>query len=230
MYGKKSETAMDSVSMQVVVDAKDVHDKTNSDTPSYGAQKSLAFSVAWLRSELRRPRTCLRWTSTENMWADAGTKQMDLSHMRRILSAGCWSVSYSPDFVKQVYKASKCKPAPISSDGRDALPGEPVAKDDAIFGHLMKLAEQRGWHTRSGMGINVAFNAKSHRTPEPRFSVSQFPLRSTYARFEHSSGQLEWRCLEAGVKYSDFSNQHALFGRSIPVLVTLFHSEAIVDL
>ena len=59
MYGKKSETAMDSVSMQVVVDAKDVHDKTNSDTPSYGAQKSLAFSVAWLRSELRRPRTCL---------------------------------------------------------------------------------------------------------------------------------------------------------------------------
>ena len=57
MYGKKSEIAMDSISMQVVVDAKDVHDKTNSDTPSYGAQKSLAFSVAWLRSELRRPRT-----------------------------------------------------------------------------------------------------------------------------------------------------------------------------
>ena len=32
----------------VVVDAKDVHDKGNSDTSSYGTQKSLAFTVAWL--------------------------------------------------------------------------------------------------------------------------------------------------------------------------------------
>ena len=32
----------------VVVDAKDVHDKGDSDTSSYGTQKSLAFTVAWL--------------------------------------------------------------------------------------------------------------------------------------------------------------------------------------
>ena len=45
LYGKRAEVAMDSVDMQVVVDAKDVHDKTNSDTTSFGAQKSLAFVV-----------------------------------------------------------------------------------------------------------------------------------------------------------------------------------------
>ena len=30
-------------------DAKDTFGITNSDTPSYGAQKSLAFTIAWLR-------------------------------------------------------------------------------------------------------------------------------------------------------------------------------------
>ena len=33
----------------MVTDAKDTFDKTNSDTPSYGSQKSLAFTIAWLR-------------------------------------------------------------------------------------------------------------------------------------------------------------------------------------
>lgn len=64
--------------MQVVVDAKDARDKTNSDSASFGAQKPLAFTVAWLRSELRRPRTQLKWTSAENMWADGGAKLMNL--------------------------------------------------------------------------------------------------------------------------------------------------------
>ena len=54
---------MDSVDMQVVVYAKDVHDKTNRDTTSFGAQKSLAFVVASLRTELRRPSTQqVKWT------------------------------------------------------------------------------------------------------------------------------------------------------------------------
>lgn len=48
LYGKAAEVAMDSIPMQVVVDAKDVYDKTNSDTPSYGAQKSLAFTISWM--------------------------------------------------------------------------------------------------------------------------------------------------------------------------------------
>ena len=231
MYGKKAETAMDAVSMQVVVDAKDVHDKTNSDTTSFGAQKSLAFVVAWLRSELRRPNTQLKWTSTENMWADAGTKLMSLVHMRKIISTGQWSVSYSPGFVKQVYKASKSKPAARAVDAKkNALFGEPLEKNDAMLGHLMKLSEKRGWHARAGVGINVAFNARSFRTPEPRFSISQFPFRTTYARFDHPSGQCEWRRLETSAKYSDFSNQHALFDHMVPILITLFHDGGTVNL
>lgn len=223
LYGKKAETAMDSVDMQVVVDAKDVRDKTNSDSASFGAQKSLAFTVAWLRSELRRPRTQLKWTSAENMWVDGGTKLMNLDHMRKIIAAGRWSVAYNPGFVKQVYKASKSKPRPLQ-DGA-ALPGEPLGRDEAMLGHLMKLGGQRGWRQQTGVGINVAFNAKSYRTPEPRFSTSQFPLRTTFARFDHPSGQCEWRRLEAGARYSDFSNQHALLGQCAPILISLFHND-----
>ena len=72
--------AVCSVKMTVAVDAKDVHDKGNSDTASYGSQKSLAFTVAWLRAVLSKPHTALKWTATENMWVDGGTKMMDLTH------------------------------------------------------------------------------------------------------------------------------------------------------
>lgn len=44
------------IPMTVVTDAKDVFDKGTSDTPLYGSQRSLAFTVAWLRSTLSRPR------------------------------------------------------------------------------------------------------------------------------------------------------------------------------
>ena len=228
LHGKKADFGIDSVPMVVVVDAKDVHDKSNSDTPSYGAQKSLAFTVAWMRSELRRPNTSLRWTSTENMWCDGGTKMMDLTHMRKILAEGRWSISYCPGFVKQVYKAAKSKPLKDgdgSTDGRQF--GESMSTEDALVRHLMKLGEQRGWHHQNGMGINVAFNARSFRTPQPRFSATQYPLRSSYARVSHGSGQCEWRKLESGARYSDFPNQHALIGFVAPILVTIFHQEEV---
>jgi len=61
---------------------KDVHDKGNSDTTGYGSQKSLAFTVAWMRSVLRKPNSSLKCAATENMWVDAETKEMDLSHMQ----------------------------------------------------------------------------------------------------------------------------------------------------
>ena len=127
--GRAALVSLNMVDLTVVVDAKDVHDKGNSDTSTYGAQKSMAFTVAWLRSQLRQPRTCLRWTSTENMWVDGGTKIMDLTHMRRTMQSGRWSVSYSPQFVKQVYKASKKVPmakvtAPWWSDESWRSPAE----------------------------------------------------------------------------------------------------------
>ena len=65
------------VPLGVVSDAKDVYDKSVSDTSTYGSQKSLAFSVAWIREVLRKDRTKLHWTSTENMLIDCGAKEMN---------------------------------------------------------------------------------------------------------------------------------------------------------
>ena len=220
LHGKLAEKSMEAVKLQIVVDAKDVFDKSNSDTSTYGAQKSMAFTIAWMRSQLRRPNTSMKWTSTENMWVDGGTKLMDLSHMRKIMKSGCWCVSYCPTFVKQVYKASKSPKPSVAVE----LPGTALNSADPMINHLMKLGEQRGWHFVSNIGIHVAFRAKSFRTPEPRFSTETFPFRSSFARFELESGQVEWRQLEKAVKYGSLANQRALIGACAPVLVTLFHS------
>jgi transposase InsO family protein len=221
LSGRFNEPALGMIDLQVVVDAKDVHDKSNSDTSTYGAQKSMAFTVSWMRSQLRKPRTSLKWTSTENMWVDGMTKAMDLTHLRKIMTSGEWSVSYCPKFVKQVYKSAK-KKVQIASSTQE-LPGEPMMPNDPLMNHLMKLAEHRGWHFQNNIGVHVAFHAKSFRTPEPRFSAEAFPCRSSFARFGLKTGQYEWRQLEKAVKYSGLANQHALFGASAPVLITLFH-------
>ena len=227
MVGKSADKAVDMIDLSIIVDAKDVFDKTNSDTTTYGAQKSMAFTVAWMRSQLRRPRTSLKWTSTENMWADGGTKQMDLSHMRRIMKAGQWSVSYCPSFVKQVYKAAKSSKQQVTAT---TLPGEPLTGSDPLLNHLLRLGNQRGWHFQNNVGVHVAFGAKSFRTPEPRFSMEAYPIRSSFARFSLPSGQMEWRQLERGIRYGRLSNQHALFGGTAGVLVTLFHADDGVSL
>ena len=52
LHGKEMDRSLNSVPLTVVVDAKDVHDKANSDTSSFGSQKSLAFTIAWLRAVL----------------------------------------------------------------------------------------------------------------------------------------------------------------------------------
>ena len=49
----------------------------------------------------------LRWTATQNMWVDAGTKLMDLTLLRNTMRRGTWSITYSADFVKQVQKAKQ---------------------------------------------------------------------------------------------------------------------------
>ena len=74
--------AIDSVPLTVVTDAKDVYDKGGSDTPSYGAQKSLAFTVAWIRSMLGR----------------TGTDQMDehREHVHRCRHQRYGLVTYPP--------------------------------------------------------------------------------------------------------------------------------------
>ena len=75
----------DAIPLTVVVDAKDVYDKSTSDTPSFGSQKSLAFTVAWIRNVLRRPNTSIRWTSTANMLVDCLTKEMECAYFQQVL-------------------------------------------------------------------------------------------------------------------------------------------------
>ena len=100
------DASTDSIGLTVVTDAKDVYDKGSSDTHSYGSQKSLAFTVAWIRGMLQRASTSLRWTSTENMFVDARTKDMDLAHVQRILddrlARRC--LAAAPDHPERVYR------------------------------------------------------------------------------------------------------------------------------
>ena len=60
-----AEQSMDLIPLQMVTDAEDNYDKCNSDTPMYGSQKSLAFTIAWIRSMLRKDSTEMEWTATD---------------------------------------------------------------------------------------------------------------------------------------------------------------------
>ena len=140
---RQVDNSLNSVGLAGVTDAKDVYDKGSSDTATYGSQKALAFTVAWIRDVLRRPQTCLKWTSTENMFADAGTKEMDQSHLQRILMSGRWSVKYRPAFVKQTNKGSvKIQ----QTSGSELVVGKPLKKGDVVFNYLHQLGENPGWH------------------------------------------------------------------------------------
>ena len=55
--------------------------------------------------------------------------------------------------------------------------------------------------------------------------MEEYPIRSSFARFSLPSGQMEWRQLERGVRYGQLANQHALFGGTAGILVTLFHAD-----
>ena len=88
------------VMMVGVTDAKDVFDRLTMDT-GFGVQKSLAFTVAALRQQLRRPRTSYRWTATANCFVDAGTKMMDNEQLRLTLLKGEWSIEFKEGFTKQ---------------------------------------------------------------------------------------------------------------------------------
>ena len=207
----KHEEYSGDIPLNIVTDAKDVYDKGMSDTATYGSQKSLAFTIAWMREMFRKPRTTLSWTSTENMPCDCGTKAMDTSHLVKILNTGCWSVTYNPSFVKQNVK----KKMPVRNRG-PMLPGR-LLTDEVLKGHLIKLSEMPGWHLREGVVIHVCRSAKSLRTPAPRFEEKAFPFRSSYGRFD-STLQSEWRVLDQDVRYEGKD----LIGDCADVLITFF--------
>ena len=163
---RNTEAVICAVPLCAVTDAKDVFDKSNSDTPTYGAQRSMAFSVCWMRCTLAMPNTSLKWTATENMFVDCGTKEMDVQHLHRILESGKWSIGYSPEFVRQT---TKKKSSTITTEMNPSLLGEPLDSSSPVFPYLTMLSSSPGWHFREGMVLHVARNAKSFRTPDASF-------------------------------------------------------------
>ena len=106
------------------------------------------------------------------MLVDCGTKEMSAEHVHVILSECRWSLRYSPDFVKQTIKAKKggTKTGRVSSYDWWAV------RFFAVFHHLLRLGDQFGWHLKDDMAFQVAKDAKSYRTPVPRFSPSEYPF------------------------------------------------------
>ncbi|CAK9101246.1 Retrovirus-related Pol polyprotein from transposon RE1 (Retro element 1) (AtRE1) [Includes: Protease RE1 [Durusdinium trenchii] len=185
---------MEEIPMVSITDAKDTYDRGNSDCPTYGAQKSMAFAVAWVRQTLNGYNSSLKWTATANMWVDAGTKAMPLDHMQEILAKGKWSYVYHQDYVKQSPK----KKTPEKIGMTAELPGEPLDERSQMFQFVLKLSGQPGWHERPDMAVHVAYGAKSFRVPDGRFGANKYPVRSTFGKFDLEDGRSVWRQLEHG--------------------------------
>ena len=213
--GKEAYLKITAVPMLGVTDAKDTFDRVTQDT-GFGTQKSLAFTLAALRQQLRRPNTSYRWTATTNMWVDAGTKLMDPSQLRSTLLSGEWSVEYNPEFVKQTAKTRK------KAEAVEELPGRgEEGRDAALMVHVRRLSESPGWHYVQGIGIHVAHNAKSFRSPAPRFAIREYPYRTTVGEFKQRIGST-WRFLEEKTDLRDLSNPQEQFAERAGRLVTFF--------
>jgi hypothetical protein len=218
--GIKNMLNVETIPLVGVVDAKDTYDKVGSDTSTFGQQKALAFTVAWLRQQFRRPSMFLRWTSTENMFADAGTKLMDTSHLRRVLREGQWSIEYQPSFIKAVVKKAKA----TKVNEADSPPGTVVDPANPVLQFLQTLSLVPGWHFKDGVAIQVSRSASTFRCPTPRFSAAQFPIRSSYGLFGTSGGGGVWRQLEDKVSFNDMPNPRVPIGMTASVLVTFFQT------
>ena len=216
MACKKAFFKVCEVGLLGVTDAKDSYDKLTKDT-GFGTQKSLAFTLAALRQQLRRPNTKYRWTATANMFVDAGTKRMSTDKLRQTLERGEWSVIYTEEFVRQT--AKKKKPAEITA----LLPGRGVqAGDDDLLRHVYKFAEMVGWHYVDGVGVHVAHGAKSLRGPQPRFSLRDYPYRTSVGSWRTSGSSEEWRVIEEKVDMRDLPNLQEQLASRASRLVTFF--------
>lgn len=207
------------VPMLGCTDAKDVFDRLSLDT-GFGTQKSLAFTVAALRQQLRRPNTGYRWTATANLFVDAGTKVMDNTALRQTLLRGEWSIEFNESFTKQTYK--KKKPEAMAKANEDDLQGRlPEGRDEGLMKFVYQLSELSGWHYVDETGVNVARNAKSLRSPAPRFAIREFPYRTTVVGWRTGRG-VQWRILEEKVDLRDIPNHQEQLQSRAHRLVTFF--------
>ena len=154
--------------------------------------------------------------SAANLFVDSGTKMMDNSALRETLQKGEWSIEYNESFTKQKKKEAKV------ADMVDDLLGRAVeAKDEALMRHVYKLAEQSGWRYVEGVGIHVAHNAKSLRSPQPRYSLRDW---SSYASWRTKTGEVVWRVLEEKIDLKDLNNQQEQWTHRCRQLVTFYTS------
>jgi hypothetical protein len=145
------------------------------------------------------------------MLTHSQTKLMDTTVFREALQRGTWSITYDQRFVK-AKTTSRTPPKPIAVA---ALRGTEVATTSPILSILRRFDGKPGWHSEGGFELQVAKNAQSFRTPEPRFSAAAFPLRSSYGRFLLDGGPSGWRRLEHKTASTDLADQHGrLFSRT----------------
>ena len=97
-----------------------------------------------------------------------------------------------------------------------------MTESDPMHRHVIQLGDVTGWHKREDCVIQVARNARSFRTPRPRFAPTDYPVRSSFGRFDGPTGA-SWRRLESNVQYEDLSNQHGMIGENASVLISCFH-------
>ena len=213
---------MEVIPMVAITDAKDTYDRGNSDCPTYGAQKSMAFSVCWIRQVLNGSNSHLKWTATANMWVDAGTKLMPCDHMQSILEKGRWSFVYHQDYVKQ---SPKKKGAAEVSEGA-VLPGEPMDTKAQLFQFILNLSNHVGWHEKDNVIVQVACPARSYRVPDARYGSTKYPFRSTFARFDLKDGRSVWRILEHREDLREVEKRQALLPFPASCLVSIFLSQA----
>ena len=153
------------------------------------------------------------------MLIDALTKEMDLSHLHKVLQQGVWCAKFSKDFIKQTAKPKKPK-APTDA----VVVGRLMNGEDPLLSRLAKLAERPGWHMRDGIVVHVAKNANAFRSPKPRHDPAVYSLRSSYCRFDKADGTTEWRKLEDAVSYADLPYSYGSIGQSADVLVSFFQT------
>ena len=139
------------------------------------------------------------------------------------MRACVWSAKYEAEFVKQgktkAVKAKSQAPTP------EELPGVALSESDPMFRHVLQLGDISGWHQKDGVVIQVARNARSFRTPRPRFLPADYPLRSSFARFDSPTGST-WRRLETEVEYDRMTNPQGMIGTFATVLISCFHAKS----
>ena len=87
----------------------------------------MAFSIAWMRSILRLPNS---WFEVDIYREHVGGSWNEGNSSRR------WSITYSPEFVKQVAKGKKLKPLDAIL-ARAELPGVRVGDVDPLLAFLV---------------------------------------------------------------------------------------------